>query len=238
MSFHMQTPSVPPRGADAQVRPLFYMHKNLPAANIFPLFCDYISEGNFTKGGMPMEDSKILALYRQRSERALEETEKKYGALLRRIAKNLLDAPEDAEECVNDALHAAWQKIPPEQPRNLSAWLGRVTRNLAVSRFRKNRAQKRSGGIEVLLSELDDCVPAPGSVAEAVEAAELSRILSAWLDSLAEADCILFVRRYWYGDAVQALAKQHGCTPAQMAQRMLRLRNNLKTHLEAKGVSL
>ena len=184
-----------------------------------------------------MEDSKILALFRARSERALTETEKKYGVLCRRIAKNLLDAPEDAEECVNDALHAAWQQIPPDNPRNLGAWLGRVTRNLAVSRFRKNRAQKRCG-MEVLLSELDDCIPAPDGVVQAVEAAELSRILSGWLDSLDETDSVLFIRRYWYGSAVKDLAAEAGCTPEQMAQRMLRLRKNLKTHLESKGVLL
>lgn len=184
-----------------------------------------------------MEDSAIVALFRERSERALTETEKKYGALCRHIAQNLLDAPEDAEECVNDALHAAWQRIPQEAPRSLGAWLGRVTRNLAVSRFRKTRAQKRCG-VEVLLSELDDCVPAPGGVVQAVEAAELSRILSGWLDGLEEADSILFIRRYWYGDTVKDLARDAGCSPEQLAQRMLRLRRNLKNHLEAKGVAL
>lgn len=184
-----------------------------------------------------MNDREILALYQRRQEAAIAATAEKYGGLCRRISENLL-GPEDAEECVNDVLHAAWTRIPPEAPNSLGAWLGRVTRNLSISRFRKNRAQKRHTGMDVLLSELNDCLPDPVDVAEAVEAAELSEILSSWLDCLPREDRSAFIRRYWYGDAVQKLAEEIGCTPAQMSQRLLRLRKKLKKHLEAKGVCL
>ena len=100
------------------------------------------------------------------------------------------------------------------------------------------RAKKRYNGIEVLLSELGDCVPSDRHVEQTVEAKELSGYISEWLDSLSEEDCALFVRRYWFGDEVQELAEKCGVTAAQMAQRMLRLRKGLRAVLEQKGVAL
>ena len=103
-----------------------------------------------------MEDQAIVALYFQRAEQAIAETIQKYGSLCRSIAQNLLPVRQDAEECVNDTWQAAWERIPPQQPRVLSAFLGRITRNLAISRFRKNTAKRRDAGIGVLLSELEE----------------------------------------------------------------------------------
>jgi len=185
-----------------------------------------------------MEDREIIELYHRRDESAIAETARKYGARCQRIAMNLLGVREDAEECVNDSYHSAWNRMPPERPLSLYAFLGRITRNLAISRFRAGRAQKRYSGMEVLLSELDDCIPSPGDVERAMDRRILSGLISLWLDSLPDRDCALFVRRYWYGDAVHVLAEEYGCSPGQMAQRMLKLRRSLKEHLEKEGVSV
>ena len=185
-----------------------------------------------------MDDKEIVALYHRRSEQAITETDGKYGPYCRSIAWNLLGVQEDAEECVNDTWYAAWTRMPPELPQCLRAFLGRITRNLSISRFRSNRAQKRYSGMEVLLSELDDCVPAPRDVEQVIDQKRLSALISGWLDGLAEDDRVLFVRRYWHGDAVKDLAKDRGCTANQMAQRMLRLRRSLKAFLESEGVCL
>lgn len=185
-----------------------------------------------------MDDRQIVALYHQRSEQAIAETDRKYGPFCRRIAINILSIQEDAEECVNDTYHAAWTRIPPDAPQSLRRFLGRITRNISISRFRANRAQKRYTGLEIMLSELDDCIPAPADVEQMVDARTLSTLISDWLDSLPAEDCTLFVRRYWYGDPVRSLAAQWGCTPNQMAQRMLRLRRGLKGFLEREGVSI
>lgn len=185
-----------------------------------------------------MEDRQIIELYHARDEAAIGETDRKYGGLCRRIALNILSIWEDAEECVSDTYHAAWNSMPPESPNSLGAFLGRITRNISISRFRSLRAQKRFAGMEVLLSELDDCVPAPQDVGEAIELRELSEHISRWLDSLSADDRALFVRRYWYGDRLQALAKDCGYTASQLAQRMLRLRRGLRTLLESEGVTI
>lgn len=185
-----------------------------------------------------MDDKQIIDLYFARDEQAIAETEQKYGRFCWRIAMNVLDVWEDAEECVSDTYLSAWKQIPPKVPQSLKAFLGRIVRNLSISRFRTMRAKKRFNGMEVLLSELGDCVPSSEYVEQTVEAKELSGYISEWLDSLPVEDCALFVRRYWFGDEVQELAEKCGITAAQMSQRMLRLRKGLRTALEQKGVAL
>ena len=90
-----------------------------------------------------MNDAGIIDLYWQRSERAILETETAYGAYCRTVAYNLLRNSEDAEESVNDTWLAAWNAMPPERPNSLKAFLGRITRNIAVTRLRRCRSRRR-----------------------------------------------------------------------------------------------
>ena len=185
-----------------------------------------------------MDDKQIIELYFERNEQAIKETETKYGAFCHRIAMNILGIHEDAEECVNDTYYSVWKQIPPTVPEVFKVYLGRITRNLSISRVRAMRAKKRYSSMEIMLSELNDCVPSSSNVEQTIEVMQLSDYISEWLDSLPEEDCALFVRRYWFGDEVQELAKKCGITAAKMAQRMLRLRKSLKAALEQKGVAL
>lgn len=175
-----------------------------------------------------MEDEGIIRLYFDRDEDAIGQTARKYGGFCRKVAQNILTLQEDAEECVNDTWLAAWEKIPPERPRSLRAFLGRIVRNLSISRFRENRAQKRYGGLEVMLSELDDCLPDSQTVEQALDRAALGQLISGWLRTLSGKDQFVFIRRYWYGDGVNALASELGWTPSQVSQRLFRMRKNLK----------
>lgn len=185
-----------------------------------------------------MEDREIVALYHARSEAAISETAKKYGEFCLRIALNLLGIREDADECVNDTYMAAWTRMPPELPACLRAFLGRITRNLSISRYRKIRAQKRCAGMDTLLSELDDCVPSPVTVEQTLDAMELTRHIEQWLGTLPESERRLFLRRYWYGEALGELAAETGRKPARLAQLMLKLRRSLKAYLEAEGTEI
>ena len=185
-----------------------------------------------------MEDSQIINLYYSRNEQAITESDRKYGPLCRRISFNILSVKEDAEECVNDTWFAAWKRMPPDRPRALGAFLGRITRNLSISRWRACHAKKRYRGMEVLLSELDECVPVSDNVQQEIDRKELAGLLDVWLGSLKQDDRALFVRRYWYGDAVNALAAEYGSSPNQISQRLFRLRKKLKLYLEKEGVCL
>ena len=185
-----------------------------------------------------MEDSEIIGLYFNRDEKAITETAAKYGAFCLTIALNILRSREDAQECVNDAYLQAWNAIPPQKPDHLGAWLGRVVRNNACNLWTKNHRQKRCAGMEELLNELEDCIPSPVTVEREIEEQELTEVINAWLASLRKKDRILFVRRYWNGEAVNALAKEVGISAAAAAKRLYRLRRELKATLEKEGYSL
>jgi RNA polymerase sigma-70 factor (ECF subfamily) len=183
-----------------------------------------------------MDDWQMIEEYWSRNEAAIQETDKKYGRLLRSITWNILSNTEDSEECVSDTYLKAWNSIPPEKPRSLVAFLGRIARNLAINRWHKNRAQKRYNSAEMLLSELSDCVPSSNNVEMEIEVNEISAIISNWLYTLSKGDRILFMRRYWYGDSLIKLAGKCGTTQNKLAGRMYRLRLDLKGTLEKGGV--
>ena len=183
-----------------------------------------------------MEDARIIDLYWLRDESAIRETDVKYGGFCHKIAMNILHSFQDSEECVSDAYGRCWDTMPPQRPGSLRAYLGTILRNLSISRYRSSRARKRFGGAEVLLSELEDCVPSPENVQRAVEAEELGGLISAWLDTLDREDRALFIRRYWNGDAVRELAGELGIRPNALTKRLLRLRENLRRSLEREGI--
>ena len=145
-----------------------------------------------------MEDHAIIELYWQRQETAIQETAVKYGAFLSGLSWNILRSRDDAEECVNDTYLRAWNAIPPQRPSAFKLWLGRITRNLSLDRWRKARAEKRGGeGMEVLLGELDVCVPAPQGVEHHLEDQEIAAVISAFLRTLTAQNRAMFLRRYW-----------------------------------------
>ncbi len=182
-----------------------------------------------------MEDSRIIELYFQRDEAAISETAAKYGTYCHRLAWNILSVEEDAQECVNDTWLQAWNAIPPGRPDRLGAWLGRVVRNIAFNLWNKNHRKKRYAGMEQLLTELEECIPSPESVEQKLEAKELTKAVDAWLGELSQEDRVLFLRRYWYGEAVKELAEEAGMTPGRLAKRMYGLRQSLKGRLEQEG---
>ena len=185
-----------------------------------------------------MEDLQIIDLYWQRDERAIRETDGKYGALCHRIAMNILSSYQDSEECVSDTYGRCWDTMPPQRPCSLRAYVGRIVRNLSISRYRADHAQKRFAGAEVLLSELADCVPTPDNVQRTVEAGELGELISAWLDTLEREERALFLRRYWSGESVAELAGESGLRPNALTKRLLRLREQLRRYLEERGVTV
>ena len=83
-----------------------------------------------------------------------------------------------------------------------------------------------------MLEELEECLPGRESVEQELEAKELSAFLDRWLGTLGKEDRALFVRRYWYGDSVSALAKERGKTANQVSLRLYRMRQGLREQLE------
>ena len=183
-----------------------------------------------------MEDNRIIDLYWAREEQALTETERKYGGYCRTIARNILKIHEDAEECVSDTWLNAWNAMPPKRPSVLSAFLGKITRNLAFDRWKAAHAEKRGGGsLPLALDELDECIAAKGGVEAAFDEKELSHAIDTFLRTLPERECGVFLRRYWFSDPVKDIALRLGVSENTVSARLRRLRVRLQQHLQEEG---
>ncbi len=182
-----------------------------------------------------MDDESIIALFFDRSEEAVTALDRKYGPICRRIASNLLPGARDAEECVSDAYLAAWNAIPPERPAPLSAWLFRVVRNLAAGRFRRETAGKRNSFYDIALDELAESLPSPTGVEDALDAKELGELIDRFLSGLDGTSRTLFLRRYWFGDRVEDIARAMGMSRNAVSVRLHRLRSRLRAHLNEEG---
>lgn len=186
-----------------------------------------------------MEDGKIIDLYWARSQQAIEASEEKYGPYCHTIARRILDREEDAEECVNDTWLHAWNAMPPQRPNVLSAFFGKLTRNLSLDRWRRLRAAKRGGSqVEVALHELEDCLPDHRRPDEELEAGETAEFISAFLCRQSELDRVLFVRRYFHLEPLDSLGRRFGLTTGQVKSRLHRTRQKLRAELEREGVAV
>ncbi len=183
-----------------------------------------------------MDEQHIKELFLSRSEEGLAALEAQYGLVCRRIAGNILNNAEDAEECVNDAFLTLWNRIPPEDPASLSAYLYKVVRNIAISRYRQNTAKKRNSAYDVALDELAEVLAAPKDVEGEVLANELTEHIEAFLAELPREQRFLFVCRYWYSDTVPELAEKTGLREQTVSVKLFRIRNRLKQYLAEKGV--
>lgn len=186
-----------------------------------------------------MEDHQIIELYWARSQQAVQETAGKYGQFLTRISWNVLYSHEDAEECVNDTYLHAWNAIPPTRPAAFQAWLGQIVRNLSLDRWKHRHTDKRGGGMEQLLGELEDCVPSPtGSPERALEDQAFAGLLNEFLHQLPRESRMIFLQRYWYGEPVAGIASALGCGQGKIKSSLFRTRKALRTFLEKEEVFL
>lgn len=185
-----------------------------------------------------MEDGKIIELFFARSERAVVELSNKYGRVCRKIAFNILNNLQDAEECVNDAYLGAWNSIPPQNPNPLVTYICRITRNIALKKYRYDTAKRRNGYYDISLSELEECIPSdPQGISSGTEE-ELTKVIENFLSSLDKKSRVMFIKRYWYVESVKVMAKEFGMTENSVSVKLLRIREKLKRHLEKEGIVL
>ncbi len=184
-----------------------------------------------------MTDEKIVDLYWARSEEAISETQKKYGNLCRTIAYNILRSNEDSLECVNDTYLKAWNSMPVLRPSKLSAFLGKITRNLALNRYEYYVAQKRGGTqTELVLEELEDCISGKESTDSVVDKIFITNILNNFLRSLSEKNRNVFVMRYWHMLSIKEISEKYGMKESSVKVSLFRSREILKEILLREGV--
>ncbi|MBQ7500707.1 MAG: RNA polymerase sigma factor [Clostridia bacterium] len=186
-----------------------------------------------------MEDNEIIELYFARSEDAVAETDKKYGAYCRRISSNILADKRDVEECVSDTYLKTWNSIPPERPALLSAFLARIIRNISINKYRYLSAEKRGGGLlTVILSELGECIPSRSGVEKDIESARITEVIDGFLRSLSDEKRNIFILRYWYSEPISEISKIFRISESKAASVLHRVRKALKKRLEEEGISL
>lgn len=175
-----------------------------------------------------MDDQRIIDLYWNRSERAIAESDQKYGKYCYAIAYNILTNNEDAEESVSDTYMAAWKTMPPKRPAILGTFLGKITRHLAIDRWRARNRYKRGGGEIVLaLEELEDCVASDQTVEKTYEQKQLALVFNRFLESLPETERQVFICRYWYLDSISVIANYYGFSDSKVTSMLYRTRKKL-----------
>ena len=185
-----------------------------------------------------MDDSRIIELFFERSEQAIDELSQKYGRVFSKLAFGILNNEYDVEECLDDAYLAVWNTIPPQNPERLLSFVCRIVRNLAIKRRQADTAQKRNGEYDVALDEIADCFPSSSTVEDEIDSREIARAVDRFLETLDRESRVMFVRRYWYSASIDELAEQFKMSRHNVSVRLSRIRGRLKKYLKKEGVSL
>lgn len=186
-----------------------------------------------------MDDTKIVDLYLSRDESAIARTADKYGKRLYSLAYSITDDKQSAEECENDTYMKAWDTIPPNEPRDyLYAFLGRITRHIALNLCRDRKRLKRSALICELDTEMDECIPSPDDTECRVDSIVLGDTINGFLGELDKQKRNIFVRRYWFLDSVENIAKRYSVSEAKVKSVLFRCRKKLREHLIKEGFNL
>ena len=184
-----------------------------------------------------MDDNKIVEMYLNRDENALKETKSKYEKYCSYIANNILGSRPDTEECVNDAYLATWNSIPPNEPKSLRAYIGKIVRNIALNRYNSSKAKKRNDCVEIVLDELNEAIPDISTDGRSLtDELTLKYALNSFVGSLKQETRQIFVRRYWYLSSIKEIASDYGLSESKVKVTLLRTREMLREFLRKEGI--
>ena len=185
-----------------------------------------------------MTDEKIIELYFARSEDAIKKTDEQYGKYFRYIAKAIVNDEEDAAEIVNDVYFKAWNQIPPETPRFLKAYLGKIARTLAINRLEMRTAEKRGGGeYDIVLDELHELLEGENGD-DIHDRMALRDAIERFLTAQPFHARRVFIRRYWYMSSIAEIAGDYGFSESKVKMMLMRMREKLKSYLAEEGITL
>ena len=183
-----------------------------------------------------MEDEEIINLYWKRQEKAIYETDKKYGRYCNTISFNILQNEEESKECVNDTYLKTWNSIPPQRPNILKAYIGKITRNLAINQYEKKKSKKRDYTLEIALEELNECISSNSNVEKEFDYNELVNVLNNFLSVLSQDKRKIFLERYWYLYSIKEISSKNKITESNAKIILSRIRNSLKNYLKEGGL--
>lgn len=184
-----------------------------------------------------LTDKQIIDLYWQRDESAIEETDKKYGRALFRIAYNLLSDRMDCEECKNDTYVRVWNSIPPTRPRVLPAYLTEIMRRVAINKYKQKTSQRRvPSELTVSMDELRDSLQNEASPVSERDAAEIGKVINAFLREIPERRRYIFIERFYLAEPVEEIATELSVSVATVYREIERIRKDLKVYLERNDI--
>lgn len=186
-----------------------------------------------------LDDEQIIALFFARDEKAIKETDSKYGKYLYVIAHNILCDDLDCEECINDTYLGVWNAIPPSKPNVLKAFLTVIARRTAIRRY---HARLKKGAVPsemtVSLSELEPFVTGDGDVSAEFDAMRLGAVLGDFLRSLSERRQFIFMSRYYAYEPINVIARKLGLSRSSINKELAAIRTALMQKLESEGYYL
>ncbi len=186
-----------------------------------------------------MEDHEIIEHFWERDESAIRETSRKFGSYCRSIANGILKNHEDSEDCVNEALMRVWESIPPKKPSSLGAFIGRITKNIALERIKSSMREKRGGGeLTLVYEELEEIISGSGSVEDEAERKDMMSAISSFLRKSSDVNRRTFVLRYWYCRSVGEIARELGIKEENAYMILSRMRGKLRDHLKKEGYDI
>ena len=195
---------------------------------------DFIIENTFEEVNI-IDDIKIIDLYFERNERAIKETDIKYGKLCHKIAYNVLNNRQDSEECVNTTYLEVWNRIPPTRSAKFKAYISIIVRDISIDKLRHLTAKKRSADMVMALDELTEVLPderhAPGRNDE-----EIGKLIRIFLRKQKEEVQRVFVLKYFYFESNRSIAEKYGFTERKVTNMLARTRNKLKKYLIEEGI--
>ena len=187
----------------------------------------------------PTDDEKIVELYWERDEKAIEETDIKYNKYLFSIAYNVLHDRLGSEECLNDTYLGAWNAIPPSRPKVLKAFLTTITRRIAIKRYHRNLKQNViPSEMTISLSELEDFVAGDGDVGADFDAERLGHVISDFVRSLSTRRQFIFMSRYYVADPIDTIASDLSLSRSMVNKELAAIRSALREKLESEGYSI
>ena len=185
-----------------------------------------------------MSDEEIIEMLFSRAEESILMIDEKYGAALRKAAKDILGNEQDAEECVNDAYMCLWSTVPPERPVLFSAYLYKILRNLSMKRLKRNMAKKRNAMFEELIAELENYLPTAETVESRAEQRELARAIEEFLDTLTAENRKVFLRRYWFSQSYEQISRDLGMSKGNISMRIVRTKEKMRKFLKERGIEV
>ena len=168
-----------------------------------------------------IDDEKIIDLFFERDQQAIQELDIKYGKIYHTLSYNIVNSRDDAEECVNDAYLGAWNTIPPTRPNPLLSYVAKIVRNISLKLYWRNEAAKRNSIYTTTMQEIEGCIADHKTVEDEIEARELARIIEAFLDTLT----------YAYADTYADIAKRVGVSEKNVSVRLALIRQKMKKYL-------